>query len=105
MLCGGVARMINKDKLRAFRDWFTRDVYNGPYDQRYVTTCLAHHAMCWDGSTDTLATPSALTSIFGVSAKVAYAMYHHPTHWQPTKNDALFMLDKLIETGKVEWPA
>lgn len=97
--------MINKEKLKAFRDWFAKR--HKVYKQRYCTTCLAHHAATWDGPPGPTkwGAPNDFVNIFGVSASMAYAMYNHPTHWSPSKNDALAMLDKLIETGKVEWPA
>lgn len=94
--------MINKYKLRAFRDWFAEaDLV---YEHDLVQFCLAAHAIRWDKNDARHSYPSDLTHIFGVSAKVAYSMYNHPTHYHPSKNDALDMLDKLIETGKVVWP-
>lgn len=99
--------MINKDKLKAFRGWFAEHVAEDGYRQRLCTACLAHHAATWDGPPGPAkwGAPNDFARIFGVSAMTAYRIYNHPTHWSPTKDDALAMLDKLIETGKVEWPA
>lgn len=96
--------MMNKAKLKAFRDWFAE--HTAPYSQRDCTHCLAGHAVRWEyGTVPDVVAFTVLVEIFGVSRNVATLMYNHPTHWSPTKDDALAMLDKLIETGKVEWPA
>lgn len=110
---------MNKRRLTSFRNWFAKQDPD-EYDQWSCEKCVWGHARVW---ARTRRTPINLVNSFGKGSESTFAAVFGLSYTtsadvfipdlsfsdhaciRPTKGDALYMLDNLITTGNVQWPA